>query len=128
MLRGVSGVECFINKNSFYKNETSIFLISGCTSWGLSLFSVVFNLLELMFSARMAAVKCRPVLHHCVVISNLFSRVMGCVCLHLKIECRTCARGRQWCDIFHFHWWTASINRCCCFSHAGCASEGILLS
>ena len=27
----------------------------------------------------------------------------------LKIEFRSCARGRQWCVICHYHWWTASI-------------------
>jgi len=33
----------------------------------LSLFSVEFNLLQLMFSDCMAAVKCRPVIYHCVL-------------------------------------------------------------
>jgi len=30
-------------------------------------------------------------------------------CLHLKIEFRSCARGRPWCGIFHWNWCTASI-------------------
>ena len=25
------------------------------------------------------------------------------------MEFRSCARGRQWCGICHYHWWTASI-------------------
>ena len=30
-------------------------------------------------------------------------------CLHLKIGFHSCARGRHWCSIFHYHWWTASV-------------------
>jgi len=41
------------------------------------------------------------------------------VCLHLKMEFRSCARGRQWCGIFHYHWWTASIKPRLLFSHSG---------
>ena len=37
----------------------------------------------------------------------VWSRIV--CCLHLKIEFRSCAKGRQWCGIFHYHWWTASI-------------------
>ena len=82
-----------------------------------------------MFSAFVAAVKCRPVLHHCVVILisdhelYLFTfetksfahalhhcqviffrspRIMGCISLHLKTEFRLCAKGRQWCGMFHY--------------------------
>jgi len=52
-----------------------------------------------------AAVKSRPVLHHCVVIfsgpQGLWS-VHAC-CLNLKMEFRSCARGRQWCGIIHYY-------------------------
>ena len=27
----------------------------------------------------------------------------------MKVEFCSCARGCQWCGIFHYHWWTASI-------------------
>ena len=46
-------------------------------------------------------------------------------CLHLKMEFRTCARGRQWCGIFHYHWWTASIKPRLLFSHSGLVSWGL---
>ena len=47
------------------------------------------------------------------------------VCLHLKMEFRSCARGRQWCGIFHYHWWTASIKPRLLFSHSGLVSWGL---
>ena len=80
-----------------------------------------------MVSACVAAVKCRPALHHCVVI---FSGPQGSwsvnvCCLPLKMEFRSCARGRQWCGIFHYHWWTASIKPRLLFSHSGLVSWGL---
>jgi len=53
-------------------------------------------------------VKCRSVLHHCVVIFSGPQTQRSWIecCLHLKIEFCSCARGRQWCGIFHYHWWT----------------------
>jgi len=41
------------------------------------------------------------------------------------MEFRSCARGRQWCCIFHFHWWTASIKPRLLFSHAGLVFWGL---
>jgi len=41
------------------------------------------------------------------------------------MEFRSCARGRQWCGIFHYHWWTASIKPRLLFSHAGFVSWGL---
>jgi len=35
---------------------------------------------------------------------------------------------RQWCGIFHCHWWTPSIKPRLLFSHAGYASWGLSLS
>jgi len=49
-------------------------------------------------------------------------------CLHLKMEFCSCARGRQWCGIIHYHWWTASIKPRLLFSDAGYASWGLSLS
>jgi len=49
----------------------------------------------LVFSACVVAVKCRPVLHHCVVIFFWSSEIMDCMLLIFKIEFRSCARGRQ---------------------------------
>jgi len=43
-------------------------------------------------------------------------------CLHLKMEFRSCARGRQWCGIIHYYWRTASIKPRLRFSRAGYAS------
>jgi len=39
-------------------------------------------------------------------------------CLHLKMEFRSCARGRHWCDIIHYYWWTAAIKPRLLFSPA----------
>jgi len=47
------------------------------------------------------------------------------VCLHFKMEFHSCARGRQWCGIFHYHWWTASIKPRLLFSHSGLVSWGL---
>ena len=41
------------------------------------------------------------------------------------MEFRSCARGRQWCGIFHYHWWTASIKPRLLFSHSGLVSWGL---
>jgi len=49
-------------------------------------------------------------------------------CLHLKMEFCSCARGRQWCGIIHYHWWTASIKPRLLFSRIGYASWGLSLS
>ena len=51
----------------------------------------------MVFSACVAAVKSRPVLHHCVVIFFWSSGIMECTCmfcLDLKMEFCSCARGR----------------------------------
>ena len=48
-----------------------------------------------------AAVKSRPVLHHCVVIFFWSSGIMECTCM--KMEFCSCARGRQWCGIIHYY-------------------------
>ena len=57
--------------------------------------SIYFNLLQLVLSTCVAAVKCRPELHHCVVISFWSSEIMECMLFAfvLKIEFRLCARG-----------------------------------
>jgi len=60
--------------------------------------------------------------------SSLCSSPQGsCIvcCLHLKMEFRSCARGRQWCGIIHYYWWTASIKPRLLFSRAGFASWGL---
>jgi len=49
-------------------------------------------------------------------------------CLHLKMEFRSCARGRQWCCVIHYFWWTASIKPRLLFSRLGYASWGLSLS
>ena len=49
-------------------------------------------------------------------------------CLHLQMVFRSCARGRQWCGIIHYYWWTASIKPRLLFSRVGYASWGISLS
>ena len=44
------------------------------------------------------------------------------------MEYCSCARGRQWCGIIHYYWWTASIKPRLLFSRAGYASCGLSLS
>jgi len=41
---------------------------------------------------------------------------IDCICLHLKIEFRSCDRGRQWCGIFHCYWRTVWIKARLLFS------------
>jgi len=45
----------------------------------------------------------------------------------LEMEFCWCARGRQWCSIIHYYWWTASIKQRLLFSRAGYASWGLSL-
>ena len=68
--------------------------------------------------------------HHCVVN---FSGPQGSwsvhvCCLHLKMEFCSCARGRQWCGIIHYHWWAASMGPRLLFSRTGYASWGLSFS
>ena len=42
---------------------------------------VIYYILQLLFSACVAAVKSRPVLHHCVVIFFWSSGIMECTCM-----------------------------------------------
>jgi len=65
---------------------------------------------------------CSPVLHHCVVIcfGPQGSWSVHVCSFHLKMEFRSCARGRQWCGIIHYYWWTASIQPRLLFSRASC--------
>jgi len=44
------------------------------------------------------------VLLYCVDLASL----IWC-CLGLEINLSSCARGHQWCGIFHCHWWTPTI-------------------
>jgi len=61
-----------------------------------------------------------------VILSTYLSNSLSLtVCLHLKMEFRSCARERQWLGIFHYHWWTASIKPRLLFSHSGLVSWGL---
>jgi len=104
-------------------NRNKIFCLSQVVRDSLS--SVWYNLLQLVLSAGVAALKCRPVLHHCVVIFFSGPQWPLTVCLHLKKKFRSCARGRQWCVICHYHWWTASKKPRLLFSHSGLVSWGL---
>jgi len=123
-----------------------LFFHAGCASWGLSLSSVYFNrklkiydnvstYFKAKFSYSISApysykVKSRPVLHHCVVIFCWSSGIMECACVLFTfgVEFCSCARGRQWCGIIYYYWWTASIKPGLLFSRAGYASWGLSLS
>ena len=81
----------------------------------------------IMFSALVAAVKYRSVLHQCVVIFFCSSGIMDCMWL----MCKTVPPmrwGRQCCGILHYHWWPASIKPRQFFSRGGYAAWGLSLS
>jgi len=63
-----------------------LFSRAGYASWGLSLLLVWYYLLQLLFSACVAAVKRLPVLHHCVVIIFWSSGIMECTCMLFTFE------------------------------------------
>ena len=52
----------------------------------ISLSSVLYYLLQLVFSACVAVVNIRPVLHHCVVIFFWSSGIMECTCILFTFE------------------------------------------
>ena len=64
--------------NSFNKTEAAVFAFRPCFLRA-TLSSVQYNLLQLVLSACMTAVKCRPVLHHCVVIFFWSSEIIDCM-------------------------------------------------
>jgi len=63
-----------------------------------------------------------------VSFGNTNKRWVHACYLHLKIEFRSCATGRQWCGIIHYYWLTASIKPRLLFSCANYASWGLSLS
>jgi len=62
---------------------------------------------------------------HSVTIGTISIWLEFFIKVLLKMEFRSCARGRQWCGIFHYHWWTASIKPRLLFSHSGLVSWGL---
>ena len=50
-----------------------------------------------------------PLLHICVVAFFWSFGIMHCMFFTFEKEFRSCARWSQRSDIFHFHWWTASM-------------------
>jgi len=83
----------FLLMNSFNETEAAIFPCRMCFLRAFPFISFIY-LITAGVSACVAAVKCRPVLHHCLVI--FFSGPRGSwivYCLHLKIEFCSCARG-----------------------------------
>jgi len=78
------------------------------------LFNLLYNLLGLVFIACVAFVKCRPVLHYCVIVKLYLSSPSGSwiVCslqLKKKYTFRSCDRGYQLNTILYNHWWAAAI-------------------
>jgi len=89
---------------------SSIFTPAGCAS--LSFLSFFLTIIRTIFrrliypptvGARLAAVKCRPILHLCV---DVFFGRLEFYCLQLTMDFRSFARGSQWCGILYYHWWT----------------------
>jgi len=68
---------------------------------------------------------CMPFCHSALKLSL---RIMDCICWHLKMEFRLCGRGRQWCSIIYYHWWTSSIKPRLLFIMQAVFSEGYFFS
>jgi len=71
--------------NSFNKTEAAaVFSCRLCFLRALPFISLL--LLQLVLSACVAAVKSRPVLHHCVVIFFWSSGIIKCTCMLFTFE------------------------------------------
>jgi len=68
--------------NSFNKTEADFFSFRPCFLRA-TLSSVLYNLLQLVLSACVAAVKGRPVLHHCVDIFFWSSGIIDCMFVYI---------------------------------------------
>jgi len=98
----------------------------GCTHWKFDPCSSVVGFYD----------KVRFLIIQMTSTTSLCSHIFGpqgswsvhVCCLHLKMEFRSCTRGRQWCGIIHYYWWTTSIKPRLLFSRAGNASWGLSLS
>jgi len=75
-----------------------------------------------VFSACVAAVKCRPVLHHCVVIFFRSSGVMDSMLFTFENRVRSCSRGVSGVASFITTDEAASIKPRLLFSHEGYAA------
>jgi len=83
-LWGVSGVASFITTDEVSTKQRLLLLVQAMLPKGVPFHQ--FNLLQMVFSACVAAVKCRPVLHHCVVIFFWSSGIMECTCMLFTFE------------------------------------------
>jgi len=66
-------------------------------------------------------------LHYYMYYSSYFRLVLRehrVYVVHSKIEFRSFGRGRQWCGIFHYYWWTALIKPRLLFSMQAVLPEG----
>jgi len=61
------------------------------------------------YSACVADVKFRPVLHHCVFIFSWSSGIIDCMLFTFINRVPLMLLRRQWCSILHYYWWKASI-------------------
>jgi len=62
-----------------------------------------------------------------IIFSGLqWSWIVHVCCLHWENEFRSCARGRKWNGILHYHWWTSSVKPMLFFYRPGYAPGGIL--
>jgi len=84
------------------------------TFFSLNIFSIyIFNISPIYITNLSLVCVCYVfICPRTASVCSYFSGPQGSwvvCCLHLKIEFRSCARRRQWCGIFYYHWWTASI-------------------
>jgi len=116
--------------NSFNKTEAAVFSCRLCFLKGFPFHQ--FNITY--YSWCLVPVwRLKKVAPYYIIVKSYFSGPHGSWsvhvrCLHLKMEFRSCARGRQRCSIIHYYWWTASIKPRLLFSRAGYAFWGLSLS
>jgi len=74
----------------------------------------VIEKLWMCLSSCVGDLKCRPMLHRCVVIFFWSSGIMDCMLIWFTKSFAHTLNGRSWCDIFKCHWRTA-LNTWGCF-------------
>ena len=113
----------FTLMNSFNKNEAAIFLMQAVFPEDYPSSQLHITYYSWCFVACVAALKCRPLLHHCVVIFYCF---LGIVFVNIS---KWAPLMCYWASVvWHFSLpLINSLNKTCYFPHARCASWWLFL-